>query len=75
MIKKISTNDMGNKTLHCIGISTLVKDKEAVFLSDLEEIKIVDPAEVKLVPDNSPFFRRAPQAASANPDCRYRWPW
>ena len=59
MIKKIATNNMGKKTLHCVGISTLVKDKEAIFLSDLEEIKIVDPAEVKLVPDNSPFFRRA----------------
>ena len=59
MIKKISTNNMGNKTLHCVGVSTLVKDKEAIFLSDLEEIKIVDPAEVKLVPDNSPYFRRA----------------
>ena len=59
MIKKITTNNMGTKTLHCVGISTLVKDKEAIFLSDLEEIKIVDPAEVKLVPDNSPFFRRA----------------
>lgn len=59
MIKKIATNNMGKKTLHCVGISTLVKDKEAIFLSDLEEIKIVDPAEVKLVPDNSPFFCRA----------------
>ena len=59
MIKKITTNSMGNKTLHCVGISTLVKDKEAIFLSDLEDIRIVNPAEVKLVPDNSPFFRRA----------------
>ena len=59
MIKKISTNNMGNKTLHCVGISTLVKDKEAIFLSDLEKIKIVDPAEVKLVPDKSPYFKRA----------------
>lgn len=59
MIKKITTNSMGRKTLHCVGVSTLVKDKEAIFLSDLEEITIVDPADVKLVPDNSPFFRRA----------------
>ena len=57
MIKKISTNSMGNKTLHCVGISTLVKDKEAIFLTDLEKIKIVNPAEVKLVPDKSPYFR------------------
>ena len=59
MIKKITTNSMNNKALYCVGISTLVKDKEAVFLSDLESIKIVNPAAVKLVPDDSPRFRRS----------------
>ena len=59
MIKKITTNSMNVQALYCVGISPLVKDKEAIFLEDLEEIKIVDPAKVKLVPDNSPFFRRA----------------
>ena len=59
MVKRVTTNNMGNKVLHCIGVSTLVKDREAVFLSDLEDIKIVDPTEVKLVPDTSPFFRKA----------------
>lgn len=58
MIKKIDKNSLGNKTLHCIGISPLVKDKEAIFLTDLEQIQIVNPAEVKLVPDGSPFYKR-----------------
>ena len=58
MIKKIDKNSLGNKTLHCIGISPLVKDKEAIFLTDLEQIQIVNPAEVKLVPDSSPFYKR-----------------
>lgn len=58
MIKKIDKNSLGNKTLYCIGISPLVKDKEAVFLTDLEQIQIVNPAEVKLVPDSSPFYKR-----------------
>ena len=34
MIKKIETNSLGNKTLYCIGISPLVKDREAIFLTD-----------------------------------------
>ena len=34
MIKKIETNSLGNKTLYCIGISPLVKDSEAIFLTD-----------------------------------------
>lgn len=58
MIKKIEKNSMGNRALHCIGISPLVKEKEAIFLTDLEKIQIVNPAEVKLIPDTSPFYKR-----------------
>lgn len=56
MIKKVETNSIGNKTIYCIGISPLVKDREAIFLTDLEEIEIVDPAKIRLVIDDSRFF-------------------
>ena len=59
MVKKIETNSLGNKALHCVGISPLVKDREAIFLTDLEEIQIVNPADVRLVADHSPRFRRS----------------
>lgn len=58
MIKKVESNEIGNKSLYCVGISTLVKDKNSIFLSDLENIKIVNPAEVRLVVDDSPNFRK-----------------
>lgn len=58
MVRKIEINNLGNKALHCVGISPLVKDKEAIFLTDLEEIKVIDPSETKLVPDGSEFFNR-----------------
>lgn len=58
MVKKIEKNSMGNPALHCVGISPLVKDREAIFLADLEKITIVNPVEVKLIPDSSPHFRR-----------------
>ena len=58
MVKKIETNSLGNKALYCIGISPLVKDREAIFLTDLEEIQIVNPAKVNLIPDDSPFYKR-----------------
>lgn len=58
MVKKIETNSLGNKALYCVGISPLVKDKEATFLSDLEDIQIVNPAEVRLVADKSPFYKK-----------------
>ncbi len=59
MVKKVETNSLGNKTLHCVGISPLVKDHDIMFLTDIEEIMQVDPTKVKLVLDNSPFFRRS----------------
>lgn len=58
MVKKIEMNSLGNKALYCVGISPLVKDKEAIFLSDLEEIQIVNPAEVHLTADKSPFYKK-----------------
>ena len=59
MVKKIEINSMGNRALHCVGVSTLVKDREAIFLTDLEKIKIVNPAEIRLVPDHSAHYKRA----------------
>lgn len=59
MVKKVETNTLGRKSIHCVGISKLVKDYQAVFLTDLEKIEQVDPAKVKLVVDDSPFFRRS----------------
>lgn len=59
MIRKIEKNSMGNRALHCVGVTPLVKDREAIFLTDLEQITIVNPAEVKLVKDDSPYFRKS----------------
>lgn len=56
--KRDHNQQYGNKALHYVGVSTLVKEKESIFLSDLKNIKIVDPTVVKLVSDDSPRFRR-----------------
>lgn len=59
MIKKCDNNSYATKTLQCIGISPLVKDKPAYFLSDLEKIEIVDPTKTKLIADTSPRYNRS----------------
>lgn len=59
MVKKVDTNSLERKAIHCVGISKLVKDHQAIFLTDLEDIEPVDPAQVKLVIDDSPFFRKS----------------
>ena len=45
------------RALHVTGLSDPVRDKAAVFLSDLEQIRILRPEETTLVPDQSPNFR------------------
>jgi superfamily II DNA or RNA helicase len=59
MVKKVETNSLNKKTLHVVGISKLVKDHEAMFLNDLEKIEIVEPAKVRFVVDDSPFFKKS----------------
>lgn len=62
IIKKLVKNDFGEDALYCTGISTLVKDRDAIFLPSIDDnkdkIEIVDPAKVTLVADSSPFYRR-----------------
>lgn len=59
MIKKIDTNEVGVQVLNCIGISPLVKDKESIFLADLEEIEAVDPTKVRLINDDSSRYTKS----------------
>ena len=59
MIRKCDPNSFNTYTLQCVGISPLVRDKTAYFLSDLEKITVIDPAKTTLVPDNSARFTRS----------------
>lgn len=47
----------GGRALHVTGLSDPVKDRNAIFLSDLEDVRILRPEETALVPDESPNFR------------------
>lgn len=58
MVKKIETNAMGNKALYCVGVSPLIKNRESIFLDDLENIIPMNPAEIVLVPDDSSRFKK-----------------
>ena len=45
IVKRVETNSLGNQTLQVVGISSLVKDYESRFMTDIEKrIEIVDPA-------------------------------
>ena len=59
MIRKYDPNSYNTYTLQCVGVSPLVRDKTAYFLSDLEKITVIDPAKTTLVPDDSARFTRS----------------
>lgn len=59
LIKKIETNSLGHQVLQCVGITPLVRNRDTIFLTDLEQIQIVDPASIQLIADSSTFFKRS----------------
>lgn len=61
MVRKADNAQGGGILLSCVGISELVRDKEAQFLDILENqygrgIEVLDPKKTKLVEDDSPGF-------------------
>ena len=62
LVCRIDRTSTGSQALSVVGLSELVKEKEAVFLQDIEKqsgsgIEVLDPAETKLVPDTSSSLR------------------
>lgn len=52
VIKKVERNDLDRQSLHCIGISPLVKGRDAIFLEDLEEVIPVAPEDSRVFLEN-----------------------
>ena len=57
VIRRVDRSPDGGYQLVCDGVSELVREREAIFLTNLEpDIQVLDPAETRLVPDTSPGF-------------------
>ncbi|TIC80326.1 DEAD/DEAH box helicase [Crenobacter intestini] len=48
--------NLGGWQLSCIGVSETVRNRHALFLTELEEIELIDPAKTELVYDQSSGF-------------------
>ena len=61
IVRRVDATSTGGYSLLVTGVSEIVRDKEARFLTEIEGkgIKVLDPAETELVPDDSPQFRKA----------------
>lgn len=56
VVRDVAPCDMGGHQLECLGISETVLNREGIFLSELDSITVLDPAQTKLVADDSPEF-------------------
>lgn len=43
--------------VRALGTSELVRDREATFFTELDDVQVLRPEETRLVPDDSPHFR------------------
>jgi len=61
VVKRVDATSTGGHSILVAGISELVRGREARFLTEIEhkrtKIKILDPADTKLVADKSPQFK------------------
>ncbi|HEC66158.1 MAG TPA: DEAD/DEAH box helicase [bacterium] len=58
LVRRVDPILTGGKQLLCVGISELVKDKEAIFLTEIEpKIETLDPAQTNLVYDTSRSYQ------------------
>ena len=57
VIRSVDPSAAGGQQLLCVGVSELVREREAIFLTKLEpQIEVLDPAKTTLVRDRSPRF-------------------
>ena len=60
LVRKVSSTSTGGHALSVIGISELVKDKESIFLDEIDKnIEVLDPVDTKLVVDSSSSYQKS----------------
>ncbi|ABK43866.1 helicase domain protein [Magnetococcus marinus MC-1] len=58
LIRRVDNTSTGGQALKVVGISELVRDKEAIFLTEIDDkIEVLDPAKTNLVQDESSGYR------------------
>lgn len=58
LVTKVEQTKSG-RLVHVYGLTELVRDTEAAFYSDLDDIQVVDPKQARIVADDSPRYRRS----------------
>lgn len=56
IVRNVDQCDVGGYQIECIGVSETVRHRDAIFLTAIDDVKILDPKDTKLVPDSSPRY-------------------
>ena len=56
IVQNADVCQLGGWQLSCVGASETVRNRRALFLSQLEDVTLIDPAKTQLVFDDSPSF-------------------
>ena len=70
VVRSVDPSAAGGQQLLCVGVSELVREREAIFLTKLEpRIEVLDPARTTLVRDRSfaRLYGSAPCRSTASP--------
>ena len=59
LVRRTHKAKPGGSAVHVVGLSNLVRGKEAIFLTDLDTIRELAPEDTDLVADDSPNYRKA----------------
>ncbi len=57
LVRKVDRTATNRQAVSVIGLSQIVKDREATFLEEIDQIEILNPADTDLVADPSSFYR------------------
>ena len=58
LVRKVDRTSTGGQALSVVGLSELVKDKEAIFLTEIDKnVQVMDPVDTDLVLDSSNYYR------------------
>ncbi|HEU4583694.1 MAG TPA: helicase-related protein [Polyangiaceae bacterium] len=58
IVRRAELTSAGTTAVHVTGQSELVRDKDAIFLDDIDTITVLRPEDTKFVADPSPQYRR-----------------
>lgn len=59
LVRSVEDTPSDGRMVSCLGTSTLVRDTEATFFTNIDRIVPLRPEDTKLVADNSPSFRKS----------------